>query len=286
MAVHRRGYRRYQGPLTGRWSRLMVTPRFAWERLAGQRLVVLFLAVSMIWPLLCAAFVYVANHSELWAGLAPGLRNFLRVDDRFFLVFMGFQAVPAVVLAALTGPGLVAPDLANNGLQLYFSRPLSRTDYVLARLVVLMGILSLITWAPGLALFGMQAGMAGWKWFTANWQLGLGVTAGFLMWVLIVSLVALASSAYVRWRLVAGGLVLGFFFVLGGVAEMVNGIFRVTWGTLLNPSRAAHRIWCSMLGVEPPAGPGTPECVAALAVLVLLLVVVLERKLRPVEVIS
>ena len=60
MAVHRRGYRRYQGPLTGRWSRLMVTPRFAWQRLSEQRLVVLFLAVSMIWPLLCAGFVYVA----------------------------------------------------------------------------------------------------------------------------------------------------------------------------------------------------------------------------------
>jgi ABC-2 type transport system permease protein len=171
-------------------------------------------------------------------------------------------------------------------LQLYFSRPFSRADYVLAKLLVLVGVLSLITWAPALALFGMQTGMGGWSWFSRNWQLGFGVTAGFLMWILLVSLAALASSAYVKWKLGAGALILGFFFVLGGVAKMVNVIFRVNWGTLLNPAEAMHRIWCSMLGVDPPSGPGTPECIVAISVLLLLLLLVLARKLRPVEVIS
>ena len=33
MAVYKRGYRRYAGPLTGRWTRFMVLPRYAWRRL-------------------------------------------------------------------------------------------------------------------------------------------------------------------------------------------------------------------------------------------------------------
>ena len=41
MAVYKRGYRRYDGPLTGRWLRFMVLPRHAWRRLYEQRLVVL-----------------------------------------------------------------------------------------------------------------------------------------------------------------------------------------------------------------------------------------------------
>ena len=45
-----------------------------------------------------------------------------------------FQAVFSVLLAALSGPGLIAPDLANNALPLYFSRPLTRVDYVAARM--------------------------------------------------------------------------------------------------------------------------------------------------------
>ena len=76
------------------------------------------------------------------------------------------------------------------------------------------------------------------------------------------------------------------FFILGGISVMVNEVFRVTWGHALNPGWVINRIWCGMLGVDPPAGPGAEACVILLAAIVLLLALVLERKLRPVEVIS
>jgi hypothetical protein len=41
-----------------------------------------------------------------------------------------------------------------------------------------------------------------------------------------------------------------------------------------------------MFSVDPPAGPGVWPCVFALAAFILLFLLVLERKLRPVEVIS
>src|SRR3989339_386407 len=103
----------------------------------------------------------------------------------------------------LAGPGLIAPDLANNALPLYFSRPLTRWSYALARLTVLVGMLSVVTWIPGLVLFGLQVGLAGGSWVRADWTLGAGMGAGFLVWLLILSLVAMASSAYVKWRVVA-----------------------------------------------------------------------------------
>ncbi len=286
MAVYRRGYRRYQGRVTGAWTRFMVLPRFSWQRLFQQRLVVLLIVVAMIWPLLCAGFIYLTNHANLLKGLDKEFQSFIEVNGRFFLVFMNVQAAFAVFLAALAGPGLIAPDLSNNALPLYFSRPLTRSGYALARLVVLVGMLSIITWVPGLLLFGMQAGMAGSSWFWANWSLGAGILAGFTLWVLLVSMVALAGSAWVKWRVVAGALVLGFFSILAGVSAMINGILRVTWGHALNPAWAVYRIWCAMLGVDPPDGPGMAACAAVVGGIVLLLGFVLERKLRPVEVIS
>jgi ABC-2 type transport system permease protein len=286
MAVYRRGYQRYEGRLTGPWTRFMVLPRFSWQRLFQQRLVVLLTVIAMIWPILCAAFIYLTNHVELLAGLDKEFREFIEVNGKFFLVFMDVQAVFAIFLAALSGPGLIAPDLANNALPLYFSRPLTRPGYVCARLVVLFGMLSIVTWVPGLLLFGLQAGMAGPGWLRANWTMGAAIMAGFALWVLLVSMVALAGSAWVRWRVVAGALVLGFFFILAGVAAMLNGIFRVTWGHALNPAWAVNRLWCAMLGVDPPAGPGVLPCTAVLGLVLLLLAAVLERKLRPVEVIS
>lgn len=287
MAVYKRGYQRYDGPLTSHTTRLLAMPRFAWDRLMQQRLVVILMVLSMLWPLMCGGFIYLANHLSLLQGMGGDeLSKMVQINGTFFLIFMNVQAVFSVLLAAMTGPGLIAPDLANNALPLYFSRPLTRVDYVGARMAVLVSLLSMVTWIPGLFLFTIQASMAGWLWFTANWTLGVAIVCGFLLWIIMLSMVALASSAWVKWRIVAGALVLGFFFILGGVAEMVNAILRVDFGTLFNPARSMYTIWSVMLGVEPPRGPDAWECVSVLAGLVVVLGFILERKLRPVEVIS
>jgi ABC-2 type transport system permease protein len=242
--------------------------------------------LAFVWPLLCAGFIYLTNHVELLQGLDRDFLQFIQVDGRFFSIFMYVQAGFAVFLAALAGPGLIAPDLANNALPLYFSRPLTRWTYALARLTVLMGMLSIVTWIPGLLLFGLQVGLAGYTWFRVNWALGAGMVFGFLIWLLILSLVAMASSAYVKWRVVAGAVSLAFFFILAGIAEMIDEVLRVAWGHIIDPAWAVNRVWCALLGVDPPRGPGAAASACALAAMVVLLVVVIERKLRPVEIVS
>jgi ABC-2 type transport system permease protein len=263
-----------------------VLPRYAWRRLYEQRLVLVLTMLAFVWPLLCAGFIYLTNHLELLQGIdEPEFRQFIQVNGRFFSIFMYVQSVFAIFLAALAGPGLIAPDLANNALPLYFSRPLTRWSYALARLTVLVGMLSVVTWIPGLILFGWQVGLAGGSWFRANWTLGAGMVAGFLVWLLILSLVAMASSAYVKWRVVAGAVSLAFFFLLSGVAAMIDAVLRVTWGHIIDPAWAVNQVWCALLGVEPFEGPGAGASAGALAAMALLLVVVIERKLRPVEVV-
>jgi ABC-2 type transport system permease protein len=286
MAVYKRGYQRYQGPLTGRWTRFLVLPSYAWRKLYRERLVLMLTMLAFVWPLLCAGFIYLTNHAELLQGLEPEFRQFIQVNGQFFSIFMYVQAGFAVFLAALAGPGLLAPDLANNALPLYFSRPLTRWSYGLARLTVLVGMLSIVTWIPGLILFGLQVGLAGGWWFWTNWTLGAGMVVGFLLWLLVLSLVAMASSAYVKWRVVAAGVSLAFFFILSGVAAMIDNVFRVTWGHVIDPAWAVNQVWCALLGVAPPEGPGAWESALALAVMILLLVLVIERKLRPVEIVS
>src|SRR6185295_1677879 len=109
MSVYKRGYRRYSGPLTGRGTRFLVLPRYAWRRLYQQRLVVTLTMASFVWPLLCTGFVYLTNHVELLQGLDSDFRAFIQVNGEFFRVFMYVQAGFAVFITALTGPSLVAP---------------------------------------------------------------------------------------------------------------------------------------------------------------------------------
>jgi hypothetical protein len=149
-----------------------------------------------------------------------------------------------------------------------------------------MGMLSIVTWIPGLILFGLQVGLAGASWFRANWWLGAGMVLGFLVWLLVLSLVAMASSAYVKWRVVAAAVSLAFFFILSGVAEMIDSVLRVRWGHIIDPAWAVNQVWRALLGVAPVEGPGAAASALALAVMALLLAAVIERKLRPVEIVS
>ena len=57
------------------------------------------------------------------------------------------------------------------------------------------------------------------------------------------------------------------------------------WGHVLDPAWTVNRVWCALLGVDAPEGPGAGASLVALAGFVLLLVLVIERKLRPVEVV-
>jgi len=264
----------------------MVLPRYAWVRLYEQRLVILLTVVSFIWPLLCAGFIYLTNHVELLQGLDKDFLAFIQVNGTFFSIFMYVQGGFAVFLAALAGPSLVAPDLTNNALPLYFSRPLTRWSYALARLTVIVGMLSVVTWIPGLVLFALQVGLAGAWWFLANWTLGAAVVVGFLLWLLVLGLVAMATSAYVKWRVVAGAVSLAFFFILSGVAAMINNVFRVNWGHIIDPAWSVNQVWSALLGIDPLPGPDAGASALALVTLMLLLALVIERKLRPVEIVT
>ena len=82
----------YDGSMTGRWARLMVLPRFAWQQLLGQRTIIAVLVVATFWPLACATFVYVANRADILADFGAELPLILVVDGDFFWIFMNVQS--------------------------------------------------------------------------------------------------------------------------------------------------------------------------------------------------
>jgi ABC-2 type transport system permease protein len=242
--------------------------------------------MAMFWPVVCICFIYISNHADLLLSFGPELKKFAKIDSNFFLIFMRVQGVFSIIIAVFAGPSLIAPDLSNNALPLYFSRPFSRAEYILSRLIVLLGLLSLVTWIPGILLFSLQSGMAGWNWFSENWSLGPGVFIGFLMWILLVSLVALACSAYVKKRVVAESLILGIMWILPVGTKIFNTVFNVVWASLFNPILVMNQISRWLLGAAPESGPAVLQCWMAAAVMGALLLTVLRRKLRPVEVVS
>jgi ABC-2 type transport system permease protein len=243
MAINKHTYKDYEGSLTAAWMRFVILSRFFFSPLFQSKFLVLFMTVCLFYPVGCAVYIYISQNSlfVLSLNFRPGLIP--PIDGTFFYTYCWIQGSMAVLLTTLIGPNLIAPDLANGALCLYLSRPLSRVQYILGKMVVLLSIQSLITWVPGLLLFAIQTGVKGFDWAADNsWLIG-SIIIGMGLWIIILSLIAMALSAWVKWKIAAGALFLGVFFAGAGFGNAINNILRTRYGSIIDLSNVIHTIW-------------------------------------------
>ena len=234
MAVYKRRYNSYTGVLTRAWSRFFVLTRYAFADLFKSRFFVILLILCFIPCLFFAGYIFVANNKTVQLFIQLRGNDLFKVDSEYFIVMLMAQTQAAFLLNCWVGPVLISGDLTNGALPLFLSRPFSRADYVLGKLSVLGLLLSAITWIPCLLLFGLQAGLAkdGWIW-PHLWMI-VPIVMCSAIWILMLSLISLAVSAWIKLRIVATGIIFVTFFIPAGIGEMFNAIMGTIWGRLLN----------------------------------------------------
>jgi ABC-2 type transport system permease protein len=299
MAVYKKTYRPYEGPLAPAWSRFLVIPRYAFEEMRRSRFLSIFFFATLLYPLICALIIYVQHNASALALLnLQSARNLISINVTFFLSLLGWQSVMALFLAAFVGPGQVSPALANNGLSLYLARPFSRFEYVLGKMSVLVILISIMTWVPGLLLFLLQGYLEGWSWMADNARLASGIFFGSWVWIILLSLMALALSAWVKWKPAAGTLMFVVFFVTSAFAATVNQVQSTRWGNLASLSYLVGSVWEQLfegsnkttngaIFFRSPIGQEIPlwYCWAGLALVMLICVGMLAKKIRGAEVV-
>jgi ABC-2 type transport system permease protein len=229
MAVYRNSYRPYSGPLTPAWSRWLVLFRYSRRNLFQSKFQTGFFVACFFFPVLSLFTIYLVHSASFLAQVGIPSR-LISIDNRFFFYFVNVQGALAFLLTAFTGPGLISPDLANGALPLYFCRPFSRAEYVLGKSSVLAILLSQITWIPGLILFAVQGSFAGPRWTWDHLWIAGSLVVSSLIWITILSLFAMALSAWVKWRIVAGALLLAVMFFGAGFAQTVNTVLQTESG--------------------------------------------------------
>lgn len=289
MAVYGRSYRRYSGVLTPAWSRFLIFPRYAYETVFQSKLFVAFFALCFLLPFAGLLIIYLHHNMSALSFLnlpAEELKQFLPIDKSFFFYGTWFQGALSFLLVLLIGPALVSPDLRNNGLALYLSRPFSRSEYVLGKMSVLLILLSLITWIPGMLLFLFQSYLDGAGWLGSHLRLGFAIFVGSWAWILFLSILALAVSAWVKWRPVARIALIVIFFVSMGFAGIIGEILDTSAGTLVAPWFVIGSIWGGLFDV--PVDGFMPSPAAAWASLIagtLICLWLLSRRIRAYEVV-
>jgi ABC-2 type transport system permease protein len=284
MAVYRRNYRSYSGNLTATWSRFLVLFRYARRNLFRSKFLTGLFVVCFFYPIVCLMMIYLAHSASFLEQIGIPSRM-LTIDNTFFLHLMSVQGAFAFFMTAFVGPGLISPDLANGALPLYFCRPFSRAEYVLGKSSVLAILLSQITWVPGVVLFAMQASLAGagWTW-DHLWIVGSFLAAS-LLWIAILSLLSMALSAWVKWRIVAGALLLAVMFFGAGFGEAINAVLHTDSGHFFNIVFLMGTVWTSLFQVESEhAFPVYQACIALLLYCGVCLGLLL-RKVRAYEVV-
>ena len=249
MAVHKRGYRPYDGPLTSERFRFLVLPRYAFSELFQSRILMAYVVLCFVPFLIEVAGIYIAHSApaRLVLGLPDvSIARVFRPD--FFLGALGVQGFLAFFLAAWVAPVLVSPDLVNGALPLYLSRPFTRGEYILGKMTVLVALLSLVTWVPLMSVYFLQAGLAD-NWLMSNLRIGVGLFVGAWIWVGLLTLLGLAISACIRWRIVATGAMFAVFFMGGAFGEMWREVLKNPWGRILNLTYVVNLVWRDLFGI-------------------------------------
>jgi len=247
MSVFEHDYRPYEGPTTPLWKRPLVLARYGLAEAWGSKITVGLAVLGLLPCVVDLVLMYLANN-PVAKMLVVGGSKVLEINERFFLGVLETQCWFALLLAAWIAPRLVSFDLGDNALPILLSHPVSRFGYVLGKFIALMLSLSYVTWIPLLVLFVYQCYASPVPWAMGHLGIAFGLFVGAAVWVVLLSLIGLAVSSWVKWRVIATGAMFAVIFVPAGVGGIATAILRTKWGLLLNVPVVMSELWQRLVG--------------------------------------
>ena len=235
-----RGYRHYEGERTGRRGAVRAVVKEGFRRVLGLRRkarhkvlpwILIGLALAAVVMLVTIAWVTSETGNEQVEGLIPRYAG-----------FFDFISMVALLFAAYAGPQLLVPDRTRKVLDVYFSRPLTAGDYLLAKGASYAAVILSFWLVPQLILHLGYAALSPRGFFsylgqTADilWKTPLAALAYFTLYT---SLVFLASAFINR----VGGAAAAFLGGLLGL-NLVAVFFE-------NATEAPGARWATLLALE------------------------------------
>lgn len=289
MSVYKHIYRAYDGKVTPAWTRVFVLARYGFAEAWSSKITIGLFTLCFLPSIVFLIGIYLANNPLARALIGGRGPQNLSIDSGFFLIILEVQSWFALPLATWIAPRLITFDLADNALPIVLSHPISRFGYVLGKFLALFASLSFVTWVPCLLLFAYQSYSTPLPWFAANLHIAGGLLAGELIWIVFLSILGLALSSWVKWRIVATGAIFAAVFVPAGVGGIVTGVLRTKWGFLLNLPFMMTSLWHRLLGAPESFKTNyslPTEAIAAMLVLACLIcVAMLNARIRAREVV-
>jgi ABC-2 type transport system permease protein len=211
--IHDIGYQRYQGARLGRWYavRSLYTHSLRTAFGLGRS------GKAKVFPWLTVGIV------TLVAAIVTAVRSQLGEPVMAYVDFPSAMNVLVIIFCAVIGPELVSRDLRSGVLPLYFSRPLHRGDYAMAKLGATITATFLLLAGPMLLMF--VGGSFTLDSLTKVWDefvdFSQGLAYAGLMAIVFSSIAVLVASLASR-RAIAAAVVVAVFLVTAPVAAVLS----------------------------------------------------------------
>lgn len=232
-------YQRYSGPREGRNRSRRALFENGLRAVLGigrggrAKILPVSLFVSAIAP--AAVFVTILSFTgDAASGFIPDASDYYAIVSVILILF-----------AAIMAPELLVPDRRENLLPLYFTRPLTPTDYVAMRFLAFFAVTLALVYSGQIVL---QAGLilasnAPLDYIRDNWTDGLRILLVGAAIALFTSVAPLAAAAFTTRRAYAAVFVISAWLLLGVAAEIALGFDNAPdQVAFLHPGRITENI--------------------------------------------
>lgn len=247
--IHDIGYKPYTGP---RHGRAQIIRSLYWYSLRSAFGIGRPLRARII-PSLVSVVMMLPAAISIYKVATIGGDPVLAYDRYAYTMFL-----MAVVFLAVAAPELVSRDLRHHTLPLYFSRPLRRSDYPLAKLLALATAIILLEAVPLIVMYlgVIASATSGSSIWGQTKQLAPGLLVALAYGIVLAPLTLLIASTTGR-RAIATGAIAILFLATAAVAHAMESVGTHTVfvqnGQTLDPNATPVPN-----GGPPPPGPGGP----------------------------
>jgi ABC-2 type transport system permease protein len=282
MPIHRDRYRRREGGIDLRGR--------AWAVIATNGLRSVVRKRAFLFLMILSWIPVVVRGVQIWAAAnVPGMSQIgmLAVTPRMFRDFLNQQEPLVFFITVYVGSGLIADDIRANALQLYLSRPITRTQYIAGKAAILMAVLAAVTLVPGLLLLLLVPAFAGSMTFlVSNLSLVASIAAYSIVQITLSAFLILAMSSLSKSRWFVAILYAGLAFFTHAVFGVLGAAMEgsaFSWVSIFANVRQVGDVLFRM----PPRHDTNPLVSAAVILLIITAsALVLRRRIRAIEVVT
>ena len=280
MPIIDQSYRHWEGTFKSHTFRWWIITREGLRIILRRKLFLIFILIPpIVHFMLRGVLIYMANRIKI-AQMAA-------IDASFFYEFLSLQNFFIVMICVFGGSGLIANDLKNNSLQLYFSKPLTLFDYLTGKFVVIAVLISFVTLVPGVLLFLESVLVAETTDFLKEWHWIFWSIIGYsLILIIPASFLILALSSMTKSNLYAAVVFAAILLGTPIISEILKQIFHHKKVVLISYWHNINILGNKLFNLRPRYSSDWPYALLIILAIIGCCAWILYRKTKAVEIVK